>query len=328
MSKQKLQKNLGKLLTYLQPFLKDKAIEVQELIDAGNPDSLDKAFNLLCYNFNYNEDYNEAHSNLSIMKYDFGKLYRQLLTYLYEEYEKTKKLDFEQIFPECSQLFKSYNATMLLPTNIIVAKPPNNATIVKFSAKNCKNIIFNIEPLVNKQYIEKHYAGITDKTGLNPTIIKRFQNANEYDECDDPDNYILDSIDGEIYQKINDKNYRKLINFKDYSRNVDHINYNVYISNWENKKILALKKPMREKTALNAHESILGIIKNNIYEKKMPVMSAVYSAVYNENMSDEDILRLVYHSHTFADKMPRGTIKAENMGKVFNLRFITDMALS
>jgi hypothetical protein len=327
-TKVKLQNKLEKLLTYLQPFLQDKSEEISKLINEASPDSLDSAFTTMCYYCNSNEEYADLGSNLSIAKFDFGRTYRLLLKYLYEEYDKAEKLDFEQIFPECSELFKNYNATMLLPTDIIVDKPPAGAIIVKFAVENCKNLIFDMNPLINKEYVKAKYGEVTDATGINNLIISRFKNVREYEENTDENNYIIDKLSDNIYQKIDSKNYRKLINYSDYSRNLDHLNYNIYICNWENKKILAMKKPMRKDKASFNSTSILGIIKNNIYEKKMHVMPAVYNAVYNENMSDEDVLRLIYHAHVFGDKMPKGKISPEAANKIFNLRFIADMGLS
>lgn len=262
--------------------------------------NLEEVFNFLLYFINNGPYFEELSNNLSIKKFDFAHLNTLLLENLYEYFEtkRNKKFNPNELISSCSELFKSYNATFLYPDLEIIDKPEKNVQIVEINIKNCKNMVFDIRSLVDEDFIKKHYPSLVDSMGVNNDFIKRFNLAYEVPSTDEKKNdYIIESLDVNIYQKINKNSYRKLKNFKNISSNIEYLNQEIFISNWENKKIMCFKKNVNEKKIEFNQHTIIGMIKNNVINNKMNFFDAIFKSVYNKNMSDEEVFRLMHNAN-------------------------------
>ena len=97
---------------------------------------------------------------------------------LYDIYlDKYQNLNIEpeKIFTIKDELFPNYDASMLNLTNEIVDSIDNSASKVNIDVKNCKNIIFNTQALLDDEFIKSEFANLNFNTGINETVIKRFQ---------------------------------------------------------------------------------------------------------------------------------------------------------
>lgn len=312
---------------------KSESIEKKFEQSDAKPYLLDDIFVELCYIIN-NSEYKELAVSLSIRDFPFGEVNRELLDMLYKYYKEhqTGKIeDPADIFPECCRIFSQCNVTFLQPSDNIVSKKelPKNAKVVSFNISNCKNMIFNIRPILDEKYIEAKYPNLSYNTGVNSAILDRFMFMETY-QLDKPKDNIIQSSCGltafsseKIFQQLDDNNFRQLINSNSFGKDYNLINYNLFIVNWENKRIMAMRsKHLQPKNSTDAGVAI-GKIKNNIYgEKKMRVADAIFSAYYNPNMSDNDVLQIGISAQMYQEKMPRG-IRFEDFNKYFNEKDIS-----
>jgi hypothetical protein len=296
---------------------------------------LDDVFIVLCYVIN-NGDYPNISSSFSIRDFDFGELNRKLLLLIYEYYESnhsTERVNPEDIFTDQCNIFTECNTTFLQPTNNIVGvNEVKGAKVVKFYVRNCRNTVFDIKSIIDDEYIKSRFDGLSSTTGVNEKIIKRFSFFRDYEHGESSDkDFIIDAFsvksinstegntDGsKIYQKLDDKHYRELVNNPIHEKDYNLINCNLAVTNWENKRILAnrrtIPKPIR---AIN-HDVIRGSIKTNIYEKGMRISDAIFDSYKNPNMSDNDILQIAIGAHMYQDK--HHYIKRAEFDKMFSIR--------
>ena len=247
-----------------------------------------------------------------------------------------KDKEDNKIIPLYSNLFTKINSEFLLPLDIIELKDDNQdqdasldspnavqaaSLVIQYSIKNCKNLVYNFNQIMNKEYINNYYKNLYPKSGLNSEIIDRFVVMKEYNnpigeekkiisECNSLDlniNYLPKSkgkTSKKVYQKLEDGKYRELLNYpdNDFTRNTENINYNLYITNWENKMILSqIRKGFVTKKPVNL--SAIGKIKNNIQTKKMYVSDAIFNAFYTSNMTDEEILSKLSYSYNIESSL-------------------------
>lgn len=299
---------------------------------------LDDAFIVLCYVIN-NGDYPNISSSFSIRDFDFGELNRKLLTMIYEYFQSKhadEKVDPEHIFTDKCDIFTECNTTFLQPTtNIVDASEVKGAKVVKFFIRNCRNMVFDVKSIIDDDYIKSRFDGLSSTTGVNSKIIKRFSFLREFEPGKSKDeDYIIDidasainsvnntnGISGtgtKIYQKLDDKNYRELTNNKIHEKDYSLINYNLAVTNWENKRILATRRTIPKPIRAINHDVIRGSIKTNIYEKGMRVSDAIFNSYKNPNMSDNDILQIAIGANMYQDKHP--FIKRAEFDKLFSIR--------
>jgi hypothetical protein len=305
---------------------KSESIEKKFEQSEAKPYLLDDIFMELCYIIN-NSEYKELAVSLSIRDFPFGEVNRELLDLLYKYYTENKPSKVEDpadIFPECCRIFSQCNTTFLQPSDEIITKKnlPKNAKVISSNVPNCKNMIFNIRPILDEKYIEAKYPNLSYNTGVNSAILNRFAFMETYQLDKPKDNIIIDSLEN-IYQQLDDDSYRQLLNSNSFGKDYNLINYNLFIVNWENKRIMAMRsKHLQPKNSTDAGVAI-GKIKNNIYgEKKMRVADAIFSAYYNPNISDNDVLQIGISAQMYQEKMPRG-IRFEDFNKYFNEKDIS-----
>jgi hypothetical protein len=273
---------------------------------------LDDIFILLCYMIN-NSEMKDLSTSFSIRDFDFGGMNRDLLDLLYDEYKKLpSETSPEKIFPECCELFTECNATLLVPSAEIVDSAKK---FVDISIKNCKNMIFDVKPLLDDNYVLSTYSDIKSTTGVNAKILERFDFMKIYEPIDEK-SYIVDNRD-KLFQRLDNKHFRELNNGKIHESDYDLINYNLFITNWENRRILALKRNYQKLPDSINITAVIGKIKNNIYGNRQKVADAIFDAYNSSNLSDDDVLQILISSWAYQDKIPRG-IKSEDFNKFFN----------
>lgn len=312
--------------THLQSEFDTKLIDSAIDESEKNHYRLFDAFIILCYIIN-NSDYKDISSSFSIRDFPFGQLMRKLIV-LRDEWwianMRDKKLEPHEIFPECTELFKSCNTTFLQPADEIVTEVPKGATVISYDIKNCKNMVFNVRNILDADYVSNKYSSVNITTGVNELILDRFHLLVEY-KLGKTLEYIVD-VDpdkSEIYQQLDNGHYRRLINLKDQDRDYNLINYNMAVVNYENKVMLAMRQTIPQVPKSISYGTIIGKIKNNIYgEKRMKVSDAIFDAYVNPNLSDSEILQIAVSAQMYQDKVPRYT-KAADFDKFFNER---DMA--
>lgn len=285
---------------------------------------LDDAFIVLCYVIN-NGDYPNISSSFSIRDFDFGELNRKLLVMIYEYYQSNHAGEIvspEEIFPKQCNIFTECNTTFLQPTTDIVdASEAKGAKVVKFYIRNCRNMVFDIKSIIDDEYIKTRFDGLSSTTGVNGKIIKRFAFLREFNAAQShSQDYIIDAdvTSDKIYQKLDDGHYRELVNNKIHEKDYNLINYNLAVTNWENKRILATRRTIPKPVRAINHDVIRGSIKTNIYEKGARVSDAIFNSYKNPNMSDNDILQIAIGAHMYQDKHPY--IKRTEFDKLFSIR--------
>jgi len=302
----------------------DYKTDVEKMLDDSKDKwyLLDSAFIVICYIIS-NSDYKNIITSFSIRDFDFGQLNRDLLELMYDYYSKNyagETTSPESIFPDECDLFTSCNTTLLQPSIDIVSKPPDKAKVVKFHINNCRNMVFDIKSILDDEYIKSQFSSINSNTGVNSLIIDRFRFLKDFEPgkpTKDSD-FIIDE-DTNVYQQLDDGHYRALTNNPIQEKDYKLINSNLAVTNWENKRILAMRQTIpKPPRSLNA-DMIKGNIKNNIYVKNTSVGDAVFSAYYNANMSDNDALQIAIGAHMYQDKLPRH-IKSTDFDKFFSIR--------
>lgn len=308
------------LFSYVRTHLGDEfdyKSDIEDMIEKSEKVKylLDDAFIIICYIIN-NSDYKNISSSFSIRDFDFGGLNRKLLEMLYDCYLADYVDDEppENIFPDQCQTFTECNTTFLQPTG--VCELPKNGKVVEFAIKNCRNMIFDSRSVTDDEYIKSQFTGLTSNTGVNDKIIQRFDFLKDYGKLKSKD-YIVDSIEN-IYQDLGGGKYRKLTNSKVQEADYDLINYNLAVTNWENKRMLALRQTIPKPIRAINFEVIKGSIKTNIFEKNMKVADAIFESYNNPNMSDNDILQIMIGAHMYQDKIRY--VKRADFDKLFSIR--------
>lgn len=319
-------KEISDLLIYVKSQLNndfvDKLIEKNESITIKNAENLDDIFINICYLINNNDNFS-TNISFSIRDYDFTDLNKKLLEMLYDIYlDKYQNLNIEpeKIFTIKDELFPNYDASMLNLTNEIVDSIDNSASKVNIDVKNCKNIIFNTQALLDDEFIKSEFANLNFNTGINETVIKRFQFMEEFPDSG-KDNRFVKNLNKDIYQNLSGGKYRKITNNKNPEFDLELMDYNMFTTNWENRRIMALRKNFNIPAKSFNIPTIVGKIKENIYNKKYRLDDAIFSAYYNINMNDSEILQVLIGAQIYKDKFPAG-VKIANFHKFFNERDI------
>lgn len=289
--------------------------------------SLLDAFITICFIIN-NSDYKDISSSFSIRDFPFGELMRKLLLLRDEWWKENMYNDVlppESIFPECTELFTRCNATFLQPQDEILTEVPKGANVVDIAIKNCKNLVFNAKAILDDDYIRNNFPNINFNTGVNEQILKRFKLLVDYEPATTDNSYVID-VDPDkeaIYQRLDKGHYRQLKNNPSQEADYNLINYNMAVTNYENKVMLALRQTIPKPPKAVSRGSIIGNIKNNIYGSKgMRVADAIFDAYNVPNLSDNEILQILVSAQMYQDKIPRH-IRAADFDKYFNER---DMA--
>lgn len=292
---------------------------------------LDDAFIAICFIIN-NSDYKNISTSFSIRDFDFGELNRKLLLLTYQYFEKhyTDKNDNPAaIFPDSCDYFTSCNTTFLQPSSDIVNKSTfdkningnNDVNIVEFHIKNCRNMVFDIKTIIDDEFVQSQFSGMNVSTGVGEQVIRRFKFMNDYDagSVTIDDNFIIDNMKKRVFQKLDNNNYRELTNSKMQEKDYELINYNLAFTNWENKRILALRQTIpRVPRAVNL-DHIKGVIKSNLFDAGMSASDAILKAYYNQNMSDNDVLQIAIGAQMYQDKIPRN-VRRQDFDKYFSIR--------
>lgn len=304
------------------------------------PYLLDDIFMLLCFMIN-NSEMKDLSTSFSIRDFDFGTLNRKLLDLMYGLYQSPNPSDKDlsfldksnvasgsnpaNIFPDCAELFTECNATFLSPGPILKAPTiPAKSEVVKITVPNCINMIFDDRALLDDDYISENYGTLNSKTGVNAKILERFEFMKTFPKPDKASVPIIDfPNDGtKVYQQLDDKNMRELRNGTTIEKDYNFINFNLFITNWENRRILALMREHHGVPRSINTSAIIGKIKNNIYEKRQRTADAIFDAYKSDNISDEDLLQILISSWAYHEKMPRG-VKAADFNKYFNERDVS-----
>ena len=313
---------------------------------AEKPYLLDDIFILLCLMIN-NSDMKDLSTSFSIRDFDLGGLNRKLLDLMYDQYmaipSDKRATDPANIFPECAEIFTECNTTFLIPGPILKAPtiPKSNTEVVNIDVENCINMIFDDRALLDDNYINENYGTLNSKMGVSPKVLERFNFMKIYDpvssqmkensssqmkenSSSQAKGVILDcAVDStKIYQQLGDKDMRELKNGTTIEKDYNFINYNLFITNWENRRILALMREHHGVPRSINTSAIIGKIKNNIYEKRQRIADAIFDAYKSDNISDEDTLQILISSWAYQEKMSRG-VKATDFNKYFNERDVS-----
>jgi hypothetical protein len=289
---------------------------------------LDDIFIMLCFMIN-NSNMKDLSTSFSIRDFDFGGLNRDLLELLYEEYQKSDKaaavsgVDPAGIFPECVDIFTKCNTSFLIPSTDIISDAPKNAEVVNIAVPNCLNMVFDVRPLLDDEFIKAKFGNIDTRTGVNSTILDRFDFMKIYTNPKPSNEIISEDINStKVYQQLDDKHVRELRNGLIHEKDYNLINYNQFITNWENRRILALRRNYHGVPKSINTGAIIGKIKGNIYDKRQRVQDAIFNAYKDDNLSNDDILQILISSCAYQDKLPRN-VRMVDFDKYFNGRDVS-----
>lgn len=284
---------------------------------------------------------------------DVGQLLRdcdKLSFMIYELYKENKETlkdcpvlnkcgfgkSLEEIIPGSTNLFSKLNTTMLIPDEVITEKElPKSAKIVSINIPNTINQVFSMKNIIDKMHIKSVFGDLTPLSGLNEDIIKRFNDTPIYEtgssKCDviksvkDIDN-IYEYIGTDTLKKKT-KYYRKRYDYHE----LDHVNHykyiptNIFSVGVENKRLNILKRNSKQEKTQRATGSLLGVIKNNFYNKRKSIGNSVFDAIYDESLSDESLMRLYAYSSEYDNNT--GVILSDRtyLDKVSNFRVLNSV---
>jgi len=235
---------------------------------------------------------------------NFNKILDKLKS-LEQNKNETLKDFFNMLYPDSVNLFCDINSTMLLPTKEFeMPIVPKNLKVSKYNISNTTNIVFDLSNLVDQSVIWEKFGNLKINSGLNLDIIDRFHFYNIYDPIEESEKIVFNgdpAIVPDIYQYLGVKNgkkyYRKLIDYpkQDTGRHYSYMGSNIYTSNMENKRFYMLKinSPTTKWKKKLLTPELHGKIKTEFYQKKKRISSAVFDAVYSEDLNDNQILNLI-----------------------------------
>lgn len=227
-----------------------------------------------------------------------------------------------------SDVFGSINTEFLLPTEEYFTKEqlPKDAVVVAMNIKNTQNLVTNITKLIDKIYVDKHYPLMSDVTGVTSETLDRYAVHKFYPISKGDNTAPLNSK--EVYQQLGNT-YRKLIHYpdSDFVRNYDYIPANMMVTNFENKRIMMLRQNVpKNKLYTPIKDEAVGLIKYNYLSKKKTMSESAFYALYNENMSDEQVVKLGISSYTLQGNMPSDRKLIEkDFQKLINRRSIRNL---
>lgn len=120
------------------------------------------------------------------------------------------------LFNISDSIYQRTSILYLLSSNTIVTEkelPKKDTLIAEYHIKNTVNMIYNFDNLFDESKINKLY-NVSNKSGINPTIIKRFKLLEESSYIPEQNNFIFNIADIEskyIYQKLDQNKYRLLL---------------------------------------------------------------------------------------------------------------------
>jgi len=214
----------------------------------------------------------------------------------------------DEVIPDSQKYFADINATMLMTNEEILTKDqlPKGAKIVEINIPNTIMRTFSIRPLVDKNFIYEKFGKIIPDCGLSEEVVKRFNYDNEYDTTDVKHKSTIpgDIYDINLYQYIGKldgkKYYRKLEDFKenDVVRRYSKLGFNVFQTNFENKRLMLLKRVKKRVKKNIINKNVISNFKKN-YNQGQSLGAAIFNELYNPSMEDETIIRLVSFSLEF-----------------------------
>jgi len=304
--------------------------KLSDIKDTSEPklalDNLYKCFELLCFTISINEKLSEELSDSNFLKeiflceiqkkldniaYEIYNYAKSHITFQTEQEQEIRKTtDLTKLYNEFginTDIFGGVNPEMLLPTEEYKEKPSVNATICEIGVKNTQNMVINVRSIVNSDYVKQNFANVNPNTGVIDKMVERYKILQNYPNKEKT-TQILDSTNNEIFQQLDENVYRRLVHYpkNDYVHNLEFLPYNLAIVNFENKRILQMKKnePKINKQII-MKDSLPGDIKNQVINKKKTVADGIFTVMYNEQMSDDEVLKLGIASGIIYDNMPK-----------------------
>lgn len=317
---EQIKEQLENLFLFCSPNISSKEIynDINSEIQAITNDESENNLELISSAYlkiNYLISQSEKDDNLkslSIKNFDLGKLNKDILmagNIYFNKINYGLKPNIDQILPKCAKLFSQINTEFLMPSDKIESNA--DGKVVEIAIKNCNNIIYNTVPIIDKDYVEEHYSDLNPSSGVCKRIIERFQTIVQYPNLKSDKDHMIKNMDKKVYQKLADDKYRELVQYsnKDFTRNIDNIELNMYIVNWENKQICSqIRNYQLPKQPVN--NAILGKIKNNIEQNRMRISDAVFNAYYTPAMSDEEVLSKLAYAYSLDNSVKRKDAKA------------------
>jgi len=247
-----------------------------------------------------------------------------------EIFKTTKIDDVYNNFGIETDVFGHLNAEFLLATEEYFTKEqlPKDAAIVTINIKNTQNLVTNITKIIDRPYVDKHFPLMSDVTGVTDETLERYSVQKLYPKSEGISTTSL----GEkvVYQQLGDT-YRKLIHYPedDYVRNYDFIPTNMLLTNFENKRIMMLRQNVpKNKIHTPIKDEAFGLIKYNYVSKHKSMSDAAFMAMYNPNMTDEQVIKLGISSYTLQGNLPKdNTASGRKMIEKDFLKYVNRKAI-
>lgn len=204
--------------------------------------------------------------------------------------------------------FGFLNPEFLLPTEEFFTKDqlPKNASVVEMRVENTQNLIVMMEKVINSEKVKSLYPNLTPDSGATEELIDRFDMMQKFtDSAKDTATVPLNV--NVVYQKLGDK-YRKLIHYpdNDYVRNYKWLPISAKITNFENKRITMSRQVIsKNQLYVNVPEKTFGLIKEGFVKKRKLMSDAIFDALYDAKMSDEQVTKLAISSYNLQDSLPK-----------------------
>jgi hypothetical protein len=247
-----------------------------------------------------------------------------------EIFKTTKIDDVYNNFGIETDVFGHLNAEFLLATEEYFTKEqlPKGATIVALNIKNTQNLVTDITKIVDKVYVDKHFPLMNESTGVTDETLERYSVHKLYPDTEGIPTAPLD--EKVVYQQMGDT-YRKLIHYPegDYVRNYDFIPANMMLTNFENKRIMMLRQNVpKNKLHSPIKDEAFGLIKYNYVSKHKSMADSAFMAMYNQNMTDEQVIKLGVSAFTLQGNLPKdNTASGRKMIEKDFLKYVNRKAI-
>jgi len=202
-------------------------------------------------------------------------------------------------------LFTEIDPTQMMPTENYVSEPPAGVKVVTIEVKNTQNLVASIRNIVDSEYVKAKFPNMTTKSGVNEEMIRRYDVIKIHDKTESVEPEIIGK-DDRVFQKLSDNLYRELVHYPDgdYVRNLDFIPINNFVTNFENKRIMLLKRSETTQGVL-VDNSLPGNIKHKFVNEKKKLDDAIFFTIYKDEMTDDEVVRLGLAATIVRDNLPK-----------------------
>lgn len=231
--------------------------------------------------------------------YDAAKNSKESHEFIKQVHDTKNDKDFKNIFSD--DIFGRVNGMFLDFDDELLTQIPKNAQVVEFSVDNTVNSVGDARNILDRDFILKNYSELTVRSGLCLDLINRFNVDTEYTGSK---HQPITVGGGDIYQYLGEKEgkkyWRRLRDFSedDIARHYAFLSNTMYLANMENKRLGMLRNIDKKIKGKIMTADKVGKIQGE-YRKGKTLGGAVIDSIYNHDLTNEQMLRLLGYSLEF-----------------------------